>query len=262
MGRIEADNATMQEVFWFMQNKSQEDAQDLFAFIRKQQDGKLEALVQWLRSKGPQIAFDAQDEEMATHRSSNQSATTTDFDVMQDSDEEPFSKLQIHYGSSVASSSLNARPGAKHDDWIKHATVATVKRAVQMFFDCTGLLFHVYEEDQVDQKVQEALGSITKPEETLFLDVLKQNSSMRITFAELAGMAGVGILYLRTSKETPLFPRGLAQHFYDITRWLLDSAVEQNPLRAMKVCVLLSMYNIALKATVALMYIGESIAQR
>lgn len=44
--------------------------------------------------------------------------------------------------------------------------------------------------------------------------------------------------------------------FYNIARHLLDDAIQVDPLRGMKVCALLAMYNIVIKGSVALAFIG------
>lgn len=43
---------------------------------------------------------------------------------------------------------------------------------------------------------------------------------------------------------------------------MLDSAIEANPLRAMKMCALLAMYNVVVKGSVALAYVGLSLSFR
>jgi hypothetical protein len=258
MGRIETDNSTMLEMFWFLQSQSMEDARDLLAFIRTQQQGDLAAVSQWLSSKrleSNQAGPDGQSPNLVLSGPSTGGPSEYD---LQDSESEGSVQRQPQHGSSVASSSLHPQHGEQKNYWRQHATVDSVQRAVRMFFESTGILFHVYEEEHIEEMLEEAFGSVPNPESTLFLDLFRKHPRMRITYAELAGMASVGILYLRASDGSESPPPELAQHFYDITRWTLDTAVEKNPLRAMKVCVLLTMYNIVMKATVALVYIGTS----
>jgi hypothetical protein len=254
---METDNATMLEILWFMQNKSEEDAQDLLAYIRSQHNGDFGAMTRWLKGKRQGITTGSL-EKTSPDGISDPSLTGRSANDMMDSENEEFGTArQQNYGSSAASSSMAPRIGDPGSIWRHHATVATVQRAVQMFFDCTGLLFHVYAEEHVKNILEQTLGSVTSPESTMFLDVLKKHPHMKIKFAEISGMASVGILYLRATDDAESPPPGLAQHFYDITRWLLDNAIECDPFRAMKICVLLTMYNIVLKATVALVYIGQ-----
>jgi hypothetical protein len=137
-------------------------------------------------------------------------------------------------------------------------TVATVRGAVDMFFKATGLLFYVFPKEQADSIQHDLLNEAEYPGDTLFTAILRKSNSVqkRAQLAEICGAAGVGLLYLRLLDKQQPPPLGLSDYFYSTTKQMLDSAIKANPLRAMKVCALLAMYNIVVKGSVALAYVG------
>ncbi|KAK1910317.1 hypothetical protein P3342_006592 [Pyrenophora teres f. teres] len=101
--------------------------------------------------------------------------------------------------------------------------------------------------------------------ETPIGDIFSHVNSLelRTYAAELAGMAAIGVVHAQLADPAKAPPAELADYFYAIAKHGLDSAILYNPLRAMKVCVLIGMYNVVVKATVALAYIelGLSLAR-
>jgi hypothetical protein len=70
-------------------------------------------------------------------------------------------------------------------------------------------------------------------------------------------MAAIGTLYLRIPTDLEWHPSTeMAEYFYSLAKHLLDYCVQTCPLRAMKTCSLLAMYNVGLRATVSLSYVG------
>ncbi|KAF1810313.1 hypothetical protein P152DRAFT_94702 [Eremomyces bilateralis CBS 781.70] len=133
--------------------------------------------------------------------------------------------------------------------------------AITAFSECTGTLYYAFTQEQVDDLLHSAFGQMTQPE-TAFLDVFKENADLqdRARIAELCGMAAVGIYYERRSDQDSGPPAALAEYFYVISKLMLDSSIAAHPLRAMKVCSLLAMYNIVVKASVALEYVELGLA--
>ncbi|KAL1621515.1 hypothetical protein SLS54_005536 [Diplodia seriata] len=112
------------------------------------------------------------------------------------------------------------------------------REAFRLFLQCTGLLFHVFTKAQGGAALQE----------------VQDNDDAAISKAsicEVCAMAALGSQYSqgRISSET-------GHYFYNVARQYLDDAIAADPLRAMKACALLAMYNILKKASVSLVYVG------
>lgn len=114
---------------------------------------------------------------------------------------------------------------------------ATIE-AFRFLLQCTGLLFHVFTRAQGEALLQEVQGND---------DTAVSETSM----CEACAMAALGFQY---SQGETGFETG--QYLYNVARQYLDDAIAADPLRAMKVCVLLAMYNIVKKSSVALVYVG------
>lgn len=115
------------------------------------------------------------------------------------------------------------------------------QKAVNAFSSSSATLFYVFTHEQ---RVQ------------VFNDVYQNGTgdTSKASMSELCAIAAVGCQYLH---DDSLFE--LRQAFYDVAKSFLDDCIESNPLRAMKVCTLLAMYNIMGKSTVALTYISTSL---
>jgi len=111
-----------------------------------------------------------------------------------------------------------------------------VRQAAEAFYFCSGKLFHVFDRDWTELNFQ-----------NVFHDELDRDAR-RVALCELCCVAAVGALYM----EEQLF---VEDRLYRISRALLTDAILANPLRAAKCCILLGMFNIMNKGTVALSYI-------
>ena len=142
-------------------------------------------------------------------------------------------------------------------------TIMIIKNAVNMFLQSAGMLFHCFTRKQADNILDNEFGLFEHPDKTSLWDILKRETNIQrnAQLAELCGMAAVGILYLRLQSQNNMPSAESAGYIYSTTRLLLDSSIQANPLRAIKVCALLAMYNIVLKGTVALAYIGNVVAK-
>lgn len=110
--------------------------------------------------------------------------------------------------------------------------------AVQYFIKCTGILFHIFTKDQGDRAFDEMLRGA-------------ESTVPRISMCEVCASAAVGSQYSHGKVSAQA-----GHQFYNIARHLLDDAIQVDPLRGMKVCALLAMYNIVIKGSVALAFIG------
>lgn len=240
------------EMFWYLQTTSAKDAQDFLAFMRSGAAVGVETMQNWVQERqsvGNGVEPGSSQQQLMSDISppTDHSADVAILDVERVADD-PDPEADVF---ALAQTLANQFP-----HWPQAATVDTVRNAINMFFLCTGSLFHVFSRDEVDVILDE-LGDF-QPEDA-FVDVLTKDPSLQhnARIAEVCGMAAVGILYLRISDEHPVPPAELAEYFYIITRRKLDSAIRASPLRAMKVCALLAMYNIVLKGSVALAYVGQ-----
>jgi len=125
-----------------------------------------------------------------------------------------------------------------------------------MFFGCIGSLFCISEKKKVDETIKHftenwgavSLACLVSGEET---------PKTKVLATELAGMAAIGVTrsQLQQSRTAPLLEA--ANHFYRIALRGLDHTIVHEPLRAMKLCMLIAFYHVFLHDTVALAYIGE-----
>ncbi|KAL1800093.1 hypothetical protein ACET3X_000435 [Alternaria dauci] len=137
----------------------------------------------------------------------------------------------------------------------KDASVDKIDGSLEMFFDCVGALFYVMNKDDVQVSIaaMKASGNSHIPLGDVFIN--GNNIQLRTYAVELAGMAAIGVVHFQLADPATAPPPEFTDYFYAVAKHGLDSAISFNPLRAMKLCALLSMYNIVFKATVALAYI-------
>ena len=139
------------------------------------------------------------------------------------------------------------------------ATVDGLLGSLEMFHNCVGALFYIMNREEVQSRIisMTASGHNHIPLGTFFNN--GSSLELRTYAAELAGMAAIGVVHAQLADPATAPPAELADYFYVVAKHGLDAAILYNPLRAMKVCALVGMYNIIVKATVALAYIGPSL---
>jgi hypothetical protein len=240
-------NSALLETFWHLQRASGEDALEFLDLVRSSSPQDVSSIEQWLRDR-------------RTPRTDSVSTT-------RDASNSPIYERPAVHSPNWGGDGMPRRLSNAASDGLpeqqpvgQHVSVGTVKRAVDMFYRSTGLLFYIVPKAQIDSILADATESAhcNFPEDAPFTTVLKSSTSLqaRARLAELCGMAAIGLLYLRISDEERAPPAKLGHYFYSITKQMLDSSIEANPLRAMKVCALLTLYNIYVKAGVALAYVG------
>lgn len=140
----------------------------------------------------------------------------------------------------------------------ENASVSNVHGPLEMFFNCVGALFYIMNRNDVQACIEaiKASGNENMPLGHMFSN--GSTIELRTYAAEIAGMASIGVIHSQLADPTKAPPPELADYFYAVAKHGLDSAILYDPLRAMNVCALLGMYNIVVKATVALAYIGTS----
>lgn len=244
---FQVDTALL-EMFWYLQSKSGDEAQEFLRHIRSNNHLSLLSTHKWLQDRHTSIAQPGSSSFTALNRPPvNKRAKLVD-----ENPKEQW-KAIIGINDQAISSSSKA-------EWSNPSvTLATVKGAMDMFFKATGLLFYVFPKEQADSIQHDLFNESEYPGDTPFATILNKRKSLheRAQLAEICGMAGVGLLYLRALEKQQPPPLGLSDYFYSTTKQLLDSTIEDNPLRAMKVCALLAMYNIVVKGSVAFAYVGQ-----
>ncbi|EKG09403.1 nitrate assimilation regulatory protein nirA [Macrophomina phaseolina MS6] len=115
------------------------------------------------------------------------------------------------------------------------------KRSVLAFFRCSGSLFHIFKPDDGIALFNQvyAVGSVPS----------------RATLSELFAIAAIGSHYENTSMAWDS-----CEAFFTLARLYFDDVIDACPLRGMRVSVLLAMWNIMCKHTVALAYIETGLA--
>ena len=113
-----------------------------------------------------------------------------------------------------------------------------LKDAFASFLECTGPIFYVYTQPEVDRLLDATL-----------------DQRRELSLSDLCEVCGIAALGSRFSRDEISPQQG--QYYYEATKTLLEDCIETAPLRAIKVSALLAMCNIINKATVAIAYVGK-----
>jgi hypothetical protein len=254
MEELEQDKSSLYELLWYLQTASPEKATSLLQQLRAAQGEDIGALLNQFdqnRHASPEPASSTN--VLQTESTSPATATSTILAVPEVRDHPLFSTLQ---------KGLAGVPGiALHSPAQQHATVHGLHGPLETFFNCVGALFYVMNWNEIRAKV-EAIAASGNSQTPLGMFFTNGSTLQLKTFAsELAGMAAIGVVHSQLADPKAAPPAELADYFYSVAKHGLDSAIMYNPLRAMTICALLGMYNIVVKATVALAYIGTSSMQ-
>ena len=126
-------------------------------------------------------------------------------------------------------------------------------------------MFHTYDRDEGETLLAIVLDAIDEAGGNWAPLIFEESISKR-TKASLCAvcvMAAIGLQYTRdpipsmnfeTSTEAGTY--ACVSSFYWVSKELLEGAIETNDLEAMKVCAMLSIFNIIAHSTVALAYTG------
>ncbi|OTA67983.1 hypothetical protein K449DRAFT_419666 [Hypoxylon sp. EC38] len=120
---------------------------------------------------------------------------------------------------------------------IPRASIA--QSAIDGFFSCSGKLFHVFSRAQVSCLFKSA-----------FQDLSEFNCEKKADVCCVMAVAAVGSQYAQDE--------GFKQYedvFYGIARHYFDDVLETRPMDSIKVCALLTLYNVFRKATASLAYV-------
>ncbi|KAF9636285.1 hypothetical protein BFW01_g7180 [Lasiodiplodia theobromae] len=115
--------------------------------------------------------------------------------------------------------------------------LADIQHAFSIYTQRTTMLFHIYTDVEVFQ----------------ILALVNQPSLLDVPSPVLCEMCS--IVAIASHFDRKRIPPDVSDLMYSVAKHFLDDLVLQNPLRAIKVCALLVLCNIVVKATVALTYI-------
>ena len=258
--RLQADNASLLEIFWHIQTTSAYKAQDFLQFLRSAEQVDIPSLKKWFQPDDPMDERISSQGAGLVHSSARHNLhpkvpSAVYFHHLQDESTPNFSEDISHVLATPTHPNLSLLSSQL---WTDRFTIGSVKSAIDTFLQSAGMLFHVFTKKQVDAIIEDVLAKDHYHDNFSFLDVLQEETSIHrnAQLADLCGMASIGTLYLRLPSQNRQPPAEAAELLYSLTKLMLDSSIQVHPLRAMKVCALLAMYNIVLKATVAFAYIG------
>lgn len=230
----------MYEFLWYLQTTSPDKASALLQHLRKTHGEDMGAIFAQFHDD---------------HDGADESATEPNV-IMSDAPEATSVPSKPNFRDIVSSeppkSLLAPNPHSQ-------AKVQELDSQFDMFFNCVGILFYVLDREVVRDNIKAVvaaggdkmpLAQFLGPETSL---------EMKTLASELAGMAAMGIVHSQLAFPDTAPPVGLADYLYTVAKHGLDFAIMYDPLRAMKLCALLTLYNIISNATVALAYTGKTI---
>ncbi|KAF1947555.1 hypothetical protein EJ02DRAFT_92320 [Clathrospora elynae] len=256
--QLQKDKASLYEVLWFLRTKSPDKATALLQHIRSAQGEDVGAILKNFDANHV-ASFEHADEpnQFTDDSPSTESSVPTQITLPE---------VLEHPRLSASPKGQARGPGiALHllSQAQQNATVEFLDPPINMFFNCVGALFYVMNRNDVRARYKAitASGNSHLPLGAFFSN--ESTSQLKTCAAELAGMAAIGVVHFQLADPEKAPPAELADYFYDVAKLGLDSAILYDPLRSMKLCALLGMYNIVVKATVALAYIelGLSLAR-
>jgi hypothetical protein len=236
---LEKDKSALYEILWNLQNTSPEHATSLLGLLRSNQEDLGPILQHFAQNrKDPSYTSGSSREDSVAYGTAQAAASTTS--ALENS-------LDLH--RLLTARGPTASPSIHHEN----ARPQDLRAPLEWFFNCVGALFYIMNREEVEESM-ETIVSIQKP----IGDIVAANKDAQTTTiaGELAGMASIGVVHAQLANPATAPPAELADYFYAVAKLSLDVAIEYNPLRAVKICALIAMYNIIVHATVALAYLG------
>lgn len=243
--RLETERSALLEIFRHLRTTSTQDTQALPDFIRCGEPLDIPSLTQLFHTKH------LQDQAKQLRALQDDALERTEPDLQ--------NTQQQSQPSYSAESSDTVQDLEGTTTSFACIPISAVCEAVDMFLRSAGALFYVFTKMEGDAIIEEVFGVQSQSGLTDVTKLVREAATAphRAQLAELCGMAAVGLLYLPLSQQqNEMHTAESANLLYSMTRLMLEDAIKFNPLRAMKICALLAMYNIVLKGVVALAYIG------
>ncbi|KAM0350990.1 hypothetical protein ACHAPU_002768 [Fusarium lateritium] len=131
---------------------------------------------------------------------------------------------------------------------ISDVGVQALRDGVDRYFSYLGTMFPIYSKPEIDSIIDTFLATQSGSQESSS----NHNSDRRVAYGELLAVCALGFQY---DRET--LPNGngsICTPFYQRARLFLDHVVEKSPLRAMRICCCLGIYNVIAKSSLAISY--------
>ncbi|KAF4340736.1 nitrate assimilation regulatory nirA [Fusarium beomiforme] len=119
--------------------------------------------------------------------------------------------------------------------------IQALRDGVDCYFFCLGTMFPIYTRKEIDLL-----------SDTFIASQEAEVRSRKIAYGELLAICAVGFQYDR--QTLPNGNASICTPFYQKARLFLDYVVEEAPLRAMRICCCLGIYNVIAKSSLAISY--------
>lgn len=230
--QMERTNSSLQEnvesfakLYQILQNNSTQEADDLFQRIRN--GLSLEAALGYAKNQSRDAVNSASTAEVPSSPTHQWSQQIHDCNML--------------FEHQVLSTEVS--DGAKQ----------ALRDGIARYFACLGTMFPVITREEVDSTMASFLAP--RKEGTKDNQVLVEK---QVAFGELLALCAVGFQYDR--QTLPGGSTSLCTPFYQKARLFLDFVVENAPLRAMRICCCLGIYNVIAKSSLAVSYTGKLVS--
>ncbi|KAF4988234.1 hypothetical protein FGRMN_9886 [Fusarium graminum] len=132
---------------------------------------------------------------------------------------------------------------------ISDVAVQALRDGVNCYFSYLGTMFPIYSRPDIDSIIDTFLATESASQTSSSSD---HNADRKVAYGELLAVCALGFQYDRVT-----LPNGngsICTPFYQKARLFLDHVVEKSPLRAMRICCCLGIYNVIAKSSLAVSY--------
>ena len=247
---LENDKTALYEILWYLQTTTPESAGALLQRLSSNPGNDIGAILQHFAQHRRDTAGIATPSSIASTSFPHSQSTTPSVSNVVESLHPP--QLFDARGSVVQPNDMTSQ--ATRNEF---ATVYGLEGPLEWFFNCVGTLFYILDQKEIFQSLK--LLQTSADARIPLGDLVATRKDMRTTTtaAELAGIASIGVVHAQLADPAIAPPAELADYFYAVAKMGLDAAIQYNPVRAVKICALLAIYNIVVHATVALAYVGK-----
>jgi hypothetical protein len=144
--------------------------------------------------------------------------------------------------------------------------ISALKGGVDAFSLCIGCIFHIYSRQEAESLLTEVLPDLEKLDYTWdqLIFVSPMDRKVNALLCAVTIMGAIGLQYTRDPIPAMSFTSSIENGtycyttiFYNLSKALLQDAIEENSLGAMKICASLSVFNIMAHSTMALAFTGK-----
>jgi hypothetical protein len=129
--------------------------------------------------------------------------------------------------------------------------VQAIRHGVGCYHSYLGTMFPIYTKPEVDTIMNTSLASEPADQEAASDQLINK----KIAYGELLAICALGFQY-----DRQMLPDGnetISMQFFKKARLFIDYAVEKAPLRAMRICCCLGIYNVIAKSSLVISYTGK-----